>query len=113
MTIQKLIILLPVSWSGANAFVTGVGGLRFKPRAGQIEHNVANGLLTLRHFFKRSSAARAQGRGDGPRQHVTSAYYTEYNERKKFTTVGIHLTLKLVNGKIQATLLNQAELSKR
>ena len=34
------------------------GGLRFKPRAGQIEHSVANGLPPLEHFFKRNYVAR-------------------------------------------------------
>ena len=29
-------------WSRGNAFFSGVGELRFKPRAGQIEHSVAN-----------------------------------------------------------------------
>ena len=31
------------SWSSGNAFVSGAGGLRFKSRAAQIEHSVANG----------------------------------------------------------------------
>ena len=58
------------SWSSGNAFVSGAGGLRFKFRAGQIGHSVANGSPPLRHFFQRSCVARAQRRGDGPRQLV-------------------------------------------
>ena len=52
--------LQPARWSSGNAFVTGVGGLRFKSRADQIEHSVANGSPPLRHFFERSCVARAQ-----------------------------------------------------
>ena len=48
------------SWSSGNAFVSEAGGLRFKSRAGQIEHSVANGSPPLRHFFERSCVARAQ-----------------------------------------------------
>ena len=33
-------------------FVSGAGGMRFKSRAGQIAHSVANGSLPLRHFLK-------------------------------------------------------------
>ena len=36
------------------------GGPRFKSRAGQIGHSVANGSPPLRHFFERSCVARAQ-----------------------------------------------------
>ena len=54
-----------------NAFVSGAGGLKFKSRAGQIGHSVANGSPPLRLFFERSCVARAQRRGDGPRQLVT------------------------------------------
>ena len=61
----------PASWSSGNAFVSGAGGLRFKSRAGQIGHSVANGSPPLRHF-ERSCAARPQRRGDGPRKLVTS-----------------------------------------
>ena len=49
----------PVNWSSGNAFVAGAGGLRFKSRAGQIGHNVANGSPPLRHFFERSCVVRA------------------------------------------------------
>ena len=58
----KLVISgeVPASWSSGNAFVSGAGGLRFKSRAGQIGHSVANGSPPLRHFFERSCVARAQ-----------------------------------------------------
>ena len=46
------------SWS--NAFISEVGGLRFKSRAGQIEHSVANDSPQLRRFFEKSCGARAQ-----------------------------------------------------
>ena len=39
------------SWLSGNAFVSGVGGLWFKSRAGQIRHRIANGSLPLQHFF--------------------------------------------------------------
>ena len=50
----------PATWSSGNAFVSGAGGLRFKSRAGQIGHSVANGSPPLQHFFERSCVARAQ-----------------------------------------------------
>ena len=59
------------SWSSGNAFVSGAGGLRFKSRAGQIGHSVANGSPPLRHFVERSCVARAQWRGDWPDKLVT------------------------------------------
>ena len=64
------IIKKQASWSSGNAFVSGAGGLRFKSRAGQIGHSVSNGSPPLHHFFERSCVARAQWRGDGPRQLV-------------------------------------------
>ena len=48
------------SWLSGNAFVSGAGDLRFKFRAGQIGHNVANGSPPLQHFSERSCVARAQ-----------------------------------------------------
>ena len=51
---------IPASWSSGNAFVSGAGGLRFKSRAGQIGHSVADSSPPLRHFFERSCVARAQ-----------------------------------------------------
>ena len=41
-------------------FVSRAGDRRFKSRAGQIGHSVANGSPPLRHFFERSYVARAQ-----------------------------------------------------
>ena len=37
-----------MSWSSGNMFVSGAKGLRFKPRAGQIRHSVANDSPPLR-----------------------------------------------------------------
>ena len=51
---------LPASWSSGNAFVSGAEGLRFKSRASQIGHCVANGSPPLRYSFERSCVARAQ-----------------------------------------------------
>ena len=42
---------IPTSWSSGNEFVSGAGSMRFKSRAGQIGHSVANGLPPLRHFL--------------------------------------------------------------
>ena len=58
--VQKDVQKEPASWSSGNAFVSGAGGLRFKSRAGQVGHSVANGSPPLRHFFERSCVARAQ-----------------------------------------------------
>ena len=35
------------------------GGLKFKSRAGQIEHSVAYGSTPLRHLFERNCVAQA------------------------------------------------------
>ena len=48
--------MLIASWSSGNAFVFGAGGLGFKSRTSQIEHSVANGSPSLRHFFEKSCA---------------------------------------------------------
>ena len=40
-----MILCKPGSWSSGNVFVSGVGGLWFKSRAGQIGHSVVNGSL--------------------------------------------------------------------
>ena len=40
------------SWSTSYVFVSGAGDLRFKSRAGRIEHSTANGSPPLRHFFE-------------------------------------------------------------
>ena len=70
------------SWSSGNAFVSGAEGLRFKSRAGQIGHSVANGS----HRCDISSkGAVLPGRYDaemGPANSLqASAYYSECNER--------------------------------
>ena len=48
------------SWSSDSAFVSGAGGLRLKPRGGQIGPTVANGSPLLHHFFEKSWVVRAQ-----------------------------------------------------
>ena len=48
----------------------GAGGPKFKSRAVQIEHSVANSLPPLPHFFERCCVAWAKRYGDGPRQLV-------------------------------------------
>ena len=40
---RQFIGLWPASWSSGNTFFSGAGGLRFKSRASQIGHSVANG----------------------------------------------------------------------
>ena len=76
------------SWSSANAFLSGVGGQKFKSRTGQIERSVANDSPPLRYFFERSCVANDGGRNDaemGPANSFhASAYYIEYNERFDF-----------------------------
>ena len=47
----------PSSWSNSYAFCLGARGLRFKCRAGRIEHIVANRSPPLRHFFEKSCVA--------------------------------------------------------
>ena len=60
------------SWSSGNAFVSGAEGLRFKSRAGQIGHSVANGSPPLQHLFQRIYVAhRRNDCEDGPRKLVT------------------------------------------
>ena len=75
------------SWLSGNKFVFGAGGLRFKSQAGQIEHSVANGSPSLRHFFKKSCVGVLPGHNDaeiGPANSLHAlAYYNEYNKRKK------------------------------
>ena len=70
------------SWSSGNAFVSGAGGLRFKSRAGQIGHSVADGSPSLRYFSERSCVARRNDAEIGPVNLLqASAYYSEHNER--------------------------------
>ena len=57
---NKLLSVRLSGWSSGNVFVSGTGGLRFKSRAGQIRHSVANGLPPLRHYFERSCVVRVQ-----------------------------------------------------
>ena len=45
-------------------FVSGAGGLKFKSRAGQIEHSVANGSPPL-HTFLRKELCCPGASGDG------------------------------------------------
>ena len=71
LRITLIKMFIPASWSSGNAFVSEAGGLGFKPRVGQIENSVANGLPPLRHFFERSFVAREQWCGYGHRKLVT------------------------------------------
>ena len=79
-------IYRPASWSSGNAFVSGAGGRRFKSRAGQFEHSVANGSPPLQHFFEKSCVARRRNDAemDPANSLHASAYYREYNERFDF-----------------------------
>ena len=54
--------VIPTSWSSGNAFVSGAGDLRFKSRAGQIGHSVANGSPPLPYVS--SSEAELPRRND-------------------------------------------------
>ena len=47
-------------WSSGNAFVAGAEGLRFKSRAEQIGHSVANRMPSLHHFFEKSCVTWVQ-----------------------------------------------------
>ena len=70
------------SWSSGNAFVSGVGDLRFKPWAGQIGHSVANGSPPLRYFFDETVLPGRNDAKIGPTNSLHAlAYYSEYNER--------------------------------
>ena len=51
--------------------VIGAGGLGFDSRAGQIEHIVVNGSLSLRCFFETVVPMHALNRGDGPATRCT------------------------------------------
>ena len=70
---------IPACWSSGNAFISGAGGLRFKPQAGQIGQSVAKGLLPLQHFFRKSCVARRSN--DAKMSHTNllnaKAYYIE------------------------------------
>ena len=59
-----------MSWSSTNAFDFGVGGLRFKFPANQIELSVANGSPPLQHFFRRTCVAFKHNEAEiGPATH--------------------------------------------
>ena len=66
-------------------FVSGLGGLRFKSQAGQIEHSVANSLPQLQHFLKRICVACRRNDSEmGPATGYTlwrNTTYSKYNER--------------------------------
>ena len=49
-----------ICWSNGDAFVSGARGPRFKSRAGEIRHSVANGSPSLPQFFERSCFAQAK-----------------------------------------------------
>ena len=91
---MKIRLCRLASWSSGNAFVSGAGGLRFKSRAGQIGHSVAKRLATTVAFF--GVAHRRNDAEMGPANSLhASAYYSEYNERKKRTVV---IFLKQIKG---------------
>ena len=79
------------SWSSGNKFVFGAGGLRFKSRAGQIEHSVANGSPPLRHFFQKSCVGVLPGHNDaemGPANslhawRITASIIKEKNDHAR------------------------------
>ena len=52
------------TWLSINAFLFEAGSRRFKSWAGQIGHNVANGLLPLRHFFEKDVLPAGASRND-------------------------------------------------
>ena len=72
------------SLSSGNAFAFGAEDLRFKSRAGQIGHSVANhDSPTLQHFFEGSCVAHRRNDAEmGPANSLhASASYSEYNEK--------------------------------
>ena len=50
--IQITVPIPSEGWLSGNAFVSGAVGLRFKSRAVQVEHSVANDSSLQRHFSK-------------------------------------------------------------
>ena len=60
-------------------FVSGVGALRFKSRAGQIGHNIANGPSPLQHFFDWSGVVHRSNDSEmGPANSLhASVYHSE------------------------------------
>ena len=83
MLIDKINLDEDCSWSSGKAFVSGAEGLRFKSKADQIEHNVANGLPPLQNFFEGvvlPTNAMTQKWGLANLLHA-SAKYIENDER--------------------------------
>ena len=55
-----------VSWSDGNAFVSEAEGLKFKSRANQIGHSVANGSPPLVQYLDSCVACRHKDAEMGP-----------------------------------------------
>ena len=75
--------ILPAKLLRRNRSTNGTGGLRFRSRADQIGHRVANGSPPLQYFFAKCRGARRHNDaeiGRGNSLHA-SAQYNEYNER--------------------------------
>ena len=70
------------SWSSDSEFVCGAEGLRFKSRAGQIRHSVADGSPLLQHFIGKSSLARTRNDAEMGLANslLASAWYGKHNE---------------------------------
>ena len=67
--------------SGKRDIAIAAGSPGFDPRAGQIEHSVANSLTLLGRFFKvRCCVAQAISRGDGP---PATRYMLQRNNARK------------------------------
>ena len=80
---------LVLARSSGNAYVSGAGGLRFKSRAGQIEHSVANALPPQQHFFESTCVARAQmTRRWAPQSRYTLRRNTANNESFDLIFIG-------------------------
>ena len=73
-----------------NTFFIGAGGLRFKSRAGQIGHSVANGSPALSHLFERSRVTRNRNdvRGDLP---PPTCYSLRRNVASRMKTMVLNL----------------------
>ena len=101
-----------VCWLNGNAFVSWARGRRFKSRACQFKHIVANGLQPLLYFFVNSCVFRAQWRVDGARKLITSfAQYREYNERYDLKIIdkirfGLNLNFELEFESAHELLMN-------
>ena len=81
-TSEKYITIFNLRKASGNAFVSGAGGLRFKSRAGQIGHSVANGSSPCDISSKGAVLPRRNDVEIGPANSLhASAYYSEYQER--------------------------------